>query len=363
MFSFFTLIYLLSQIWLKSPTFFLIFPIFLDDEDDGLLIPKLEPLPVSSLQAQLSQGTKTTTTQKNAPPQSQQSQRGPQIRVSPFASQSASANIVNVLNHLHQKQLQKHQMAQQMEQEHLKNSLSSINSEDSRQESPTRSNSSIYNQQLQQKLIMNSPTGGAQLTISSVHGSSISDLQNNNNDSMSNSNHSTPSSGSSLNTQKNTMRRRVRRKNNQPDDQAESLTEMSVRGLNLFRYASIQDGVYQCTECAKDNIQKTFKNKYSFQRHAFLYHEGSQRKVFPCPVCRKEFSRPDKMKNHMKTTHDCYMPKDCNFPIPMMMAQTANIQHLPQELTVTPPKQFVMSNQLQSQLQSQMSQIVNLTSQ
>lgn len=89
---------------------------------------------------------------------------------------------------------------------------------------------------------------------------------------------------------------------------------MSVRGLNLFRYASISDGVYQCTECAKDDIQKTFKNKYSFQRHAFLFHEGHQRKVFPCPVCGKEFSRPDKMKNHMKTVHDCFMPKDCVVP-------------------------------------------------
>lgn len=107
------------------------------------------------------------------------------------------------------------------------------------------------------------------------------------------------------------QRRRVRRKANSPsDDQAEHLTEMSVRGLDLFRYAKIFDGIYQCTECAKENIQKTFKNKYSFQRHAFLYHEGTQRKVFPCPVCSKEFSRPDKMKNHMKTTHECYMPKD-----------------------------------------------------
>ncbi|XP_053692964.1 protein tramtrack, alpha isoform isoform X2 [Sabethes cyaneus] len=104
-------------------------------------------------------------------------------------------------------------------------------------------------------------------------------------------------------------RRRARRKNLSPDDQAEALTEMSVRGLNLFRYASINDGVYLCMECAKENIQKTFKNKYSFQRHAFLYHEGAQRKVFPCPVCNKEFSRPDKMKNHLKTTHESYMPK------------------------------------------------------
>ncbi|KAF7399107.1 hypothetical protein HZH68_007699 [Vespula germanica] len=96
-------------------------------------------------------------------------------------------------------------------------------------------------------------------------------------------------------------RRMRRRATSHSQDPAEQLTEMSVRGLNLFRYASISEGVYQCTECAKLDIQKTFKNKYSFQRHAFLYHEGHQRKVFPCPVCSKEFSRPDKMKNHMKT--------------------------------------------------------------
>lgn len=89
---------------------------------------------------------------------------------------------------------------------------------------------------------------------------------NNNSSSMS------PSSGQKV------MRRRIRRKNNAPDEQAEALTEMSVRGLNLFRYAAVQDGVYQCTECLKENVTKTFKNKYSFQRHAFLYHEGTQRK-------------------------------------------------------------------------------------
>lgn len=109
-------------------------------------------------------------------------------------------------------------------------------------------------------------------------------------------------------------RRMRRRATSHSQDPAEQLTEMSVRGLNLFRYASISEGVYQCTECAKLDIQKTFKNKYSFQRHAFLYHEGHQRKVFPCPVCGKEFSRPDKMKNHMKTVHDCFMPKDCVVP-------------------------------------------------
>ncbi|XP_063224372.1 protein tramtrack, alpha isoform-like isoform X2 [Bacillus rossius redtenbacheri] len=112
------------------------------------------------------------------------------------------------------------------------------------------------------------------------------------------------------------VKRRVRRRaTSASQDPAEQLTEMSVRGLNLFRYASISEGVYQCTECAKADVQKTFKNKYSFQRHAFLYHEGHQRKVFPCPVCAKEFSRPDKMKNHMKTVHDCFMPKDCVFPL------------------------------------------------
>lgn len=110
------------------------------------------------------------------------------------------------------------------------------------------------------------------------------------------------------------IRRRIRRKAcSTNEDPAEQLTEMSVRGLNLFKYAVISHGVYQCTECAKENVQKTFKNKYSFQRHAFLYHEGAQRKVFPCPMCGKEFSRPDKMKNHLKTTHECYMGKDMQF--------------------------------------------------
>ncbi|XP_026484826.1 protein tramtrack, alpha isoform-like isoform X3 [Vanessa tameamea] len=126
-------------------------------------------------------------------------------------------------------------------------------------------------------------------------------------------NNTLPTGGSQM--QRPVVRRRIRRRaNSASNDPAEQLTEMSVRGLNLFRYASVNEGVYQCTECAKENIQKTFKNKYSFQRHAFLYHEGQQRKVFPCPVCCKEFSRPDKMKNHMKTTHDCYVPKDCVYP-------------------------------------------------
>lgn len=96
----------------------------------------------------------------------------------------------------------------------------------------------------------------------------------------------------------------------QPGTESESLQDMSVRGLDLLRYAFISnDGSYRCTECEKVQILKSFKNKYSFQRHAFLYHEGIARKVFPCPVCAKEFSRPDKMKQHLKQVHDCIIPK------------------------------------------------------
>lgn len=96
----------------------------------------------------------------------------------------------------------------------------------------------------------------------------------------------------------------------QPGTDAESLSDMSVRGLDLLKYAHIaSDGSYRCIQCEKVQIVKSFKNKYSFQRHAFLYHEGANRKVFPCPVCQKEFSRPDKMKQHLKQVHDCIIPK------------------------------------------------------
>ena len=96
----------------------------------------------------------------------------------------------------------------------------------------------------------------------------------------------------------------------QPGTDAESLQDMSVRGLDLLKYAHIaSDGSYRCIQCEKVQIVKSFKNKYSFQRHAFLYHEGTNRKVFPCPVCQKEFSRPDKMKQHLKQVHACIIPK------------------------------------------------------
>jgi len=96
----------------------------------------------------------------------------------------------------------------------------------------------------------------------------------------------------------------------QPGTDPESLQDMSVRGLDLLKYAHIaSDGSYRCIQCEKVSIMKSFKNKYSFQRHAFLYHEGTNRKVFPCPVCQKEFSRPDKMKQHLKQVHDCIIPK------------------------------------------------------
>lgn len=174
-------------------------------------------------------------------------------------------------------------------------------------------------------------------TIADAYNASDS-INNNNN----NNNCNTPPSTSLLAGQtpmsapsgRQPVKRRVRRRaTSQSQDPAEQLTEMSVRGLNLFRYASISEGVYQCTECAKVDVQKTFKNKYSFQRHAFLYHEGHQRKVFPCPVCQKEFSRPDKMKNHMKTVHDCFMPKDCVFPVGFFMPpQTEMPVDIPAEL-------------------------------
>ncbi|KAG4076101.1 hypothetical protein HA402_011447 [Bradysia odoriphaga] len=155
------------------------------------------------------------------------------------------------------------------------------------------------------------------------------------------------------------QRRRVRRKANSPaDDQAEHLTEMSVRGLNLFRYATIYEGIYQCTECAKENIQKTFKNKYSFQRHAFLYHEGTQRKVFPCPVCSKEFSRPDKMKNHMKMTHEAFMPKVEVYPLSYLMGGGGDMpQASPGAQQPTNQQQKKLQQQLQnSQMKDNVSQ-------
>ena len=91
----------------------------------------------------------------------------------------------------------------------------------------------------------------------------------------------------------------------------EQLQEMSIRGLNLFRYATVsEEGMYRCIPCEKEHVTRTFKNKYSFQRHAYLYHEGNQRKVFPCLVCGREFSRPDKLKHHLKTVHDYTGPRE-----------------------------------------------------
>lgn len=304
---------------------------------DGFLIPKLEP---------------TDTEDNQEPPSSEHSLRQPQIRVSTFATQSANAtNIVNALNQL-----------QQQEQTKSNDCNDNVNGNDKVQttittttttttptttaaEAITNSSSlSVWVKNENSKLNSNYNNQSASVNPPIFITGSLIDIKNNNNSSNKNDNNSSNNSfnndssssvsGTPLTGQQTkTMRRRVRRKNNSPDDQAESLTEMSVRGLNLFRYASIQDGVYQCTECAKDNVQKTFKNKYSFQRHAFLYHEGTQRKVFPCPVCRKEFSRPDKMKNHMKTTHECYMPKDCNFPIPLIMGGAQASLNLPTSST------------------------------
>lgn len=102
------------------------------------------------------------------------------------------------------------------------------------------------------------------------------------------------------------------------DEQGEYLEKMSVRGLDIQRYEHIIDGVSYCLVCAKNDIYKTFKNKYSFQRHAYLFHEGDNRKIFACPICNKEFSRPDKMKMHKKDKHgDMAVPESNNGGTPV----------------------------------------------
>lgn len=215
---------------------------------------------------------------------SNKTQHQPQIRVSNFASHSGPTNLASVINQLQQKQVVSQDSSGAVDE--IKNDK--ITMWIKKDTSQTSNHSPII----------------------------MTDIRDSSIETSLNSSLTSPTTASG----QKSLRRRIRRKHNSPDDQAEALTEMSVRGLNLFRYASIQDGVYKCTECAKESVQKTFKNKYSFQRHAFLYHEGTQRKVFPCPVCRKEFSRPDKMKNHMKMTHECYMPKECKFPLPLLIA-------------------------------------------
>ena len=113
------------------------------------------------------------------------------------------------------------------------------------------------------------------------------------------------SSGGGHNNRGMRMRGRRGRGRNRDRSHQRQLSEMSVRGLDLLRYATLSpDGTYRCIECDRVQITKNFKNKYSFQRHAFLYHEGAARKVFPCTVCKKEFSRPDKMKQHLKQAHE-----------------------------------------------------------
>ncbi|XP_037888428.1 serine-rich adhesin for platelets-like isoform X2 [Glossina fuscipes] len=112
------------------------------------------------------------------------------------------------------------------------------------------------------------------------------------------------------------------------DEQGEYLEKMSVRGLDIQRYEHIIDGVSYCLVCAKNNVFKTFKNKYSFQRHAYLFHEGVNRKIFACPICNKEFSRPDKMKMHKKDKHGDIMAA----------ATAANVDKIAIEsVALTPP--------------------------
>lgn len=218
------------------------------------------------------------------------------IRVNPLTQRPSTSNALQ--------QLQHDTLPEKMLRSSMSNSSSSVNTNNNNKVATSLANSIVTN-------LLSNQLAGQQPPQTNA--------QNTSQDSLLIANSGTASESATPSTPSNArqpQRRRVRRKANSPsDDQAEHLTEMSVRGLDLFRYAKIFEGIYQCTECAKENIQKTFKNKYSFQRHAFLYHEGTQRKVFPCPVCSKEFSRPDKMKNHMKTTHECYMPKDSVYPL------------------------------------------------
>ena len=121
------------------------------------------------------------------------------------------------------------------------------------------------------------------------------------------------------------MRGRRGRGRNRDRSHQRQLSEMSVRGLDLLRYATLSpDGTYRCIECDRVQITKNFKNKYSFQRHAFLYHEGAARKVFPCTVCKKEFSRPDKMKQHLKQAHEGISTKAA---AAAAAARAANLSH------------------------------------
>ena len=50
-----------------------------------------------------------------------------------------------------------------------------------------------------------------------------------------------------------------------------SLSEMSVRGLDLLRYATLApDGTYRCIECERLQMAKNFKNKYSCEYNTAL---------------------------------------------------------------------------------------------
>ncbi|XP_054090422.1 uncharacterized protein LOC105218008 isoform X2 [Zeugodacus cucurbitae] len=126
-----------------------------------------------------------------------------------------------------------------------------------------------------------------------------------------------------------------------PDEQGEYLEKMSVRGLDIQRYEHIIDGVSYCLVCAKNDVFKTFKNKYSFQRHAYLFHEGDNRKIFACPICNKEFSRPDKMKMHKKDKHgDMQVPDGTLTPAatPVKQSPEANPPKRPRTASARPSR-------------------------
>ncbi|XP_073844634.1 uncharacterized protein [Musca autumnalis] len=99
-----------------------------------------------------------------------------------------------------------------------------------------------------------------------------------------------------------TKRKRRHRITTESNMEKEYLEKMSVRGLDTQNIKSMIDGIIHCLLCSQNGVTKTFKNQYSFQRHVFLLHSGI-RKIFRCPICNSEFSRPDKMNEHKKTKH------------------------------------------------------------
>ncbi|XP_075166048.1 uncharacterized protein LOC142238330 [Haematobia irritans] len=57
-------------------------------------------------------------------------------------------------------------------------------------------------------------------------------------------------------------------------------------------------------EEALNNSKDVLSLKKPIRKHKNKHDEQGNKKIFPCPVCKTEFSRPDKMKLHKKEKHD-----------------------------------------------------------